>query len=309
MKPMPTKTDPIKYPLDEILGYKGNVRLLRALLHKANVPLSAPDAARIAEITAQGARKALDRLVACGIIERIGSGRATQYGSRKEAPLSKALVSLFASEGERYDRIVDSLKSSLAEISEAHAAWLSAPSRDKDGSIELMVVVSAKDIGWIAEELRSRLVNIEREDDLVIELALFTRADAPRPDRDAILLVSTEGRGRRKGSCGESSTHSSREARSLAISRGIADMIRQDPTLISRAKRHLNRLMHGDLGTATKDVAEWRQLLETYSTERVRQLLVSQTSRANRLRQTSPFFAVLTADERDRILESLEGQV
>ena len=306
MRPIAKKNNGMKYPLDELLGSQGNIRLLRAILHKADMPLSAPDAARIAGITTQGARKALDRLIGCGIIERIGSGRSTQYGLRKEAPLSKALINLFASEGERYDRVIRSLKTSLAEVSEVRTAWLSAPLGKPEASVELNVVANAKDIGWISEELRSRLASIEHEHDLVVELALFTRADSPRPGRNAVLLLSPESWQERRNSGGESTSHSSREARALAISRVIADMIRRNPTLISRAKHHLNRLMHDDLGTATRDVAEWRQLLETHSTERIRKLLVSQTSRASRLRQSSPFFAILTSDERDRVLESLE---
>lgn len=42
---------------------------------------------------------------------------------------------------------------------------------------------------------------------------------------------------------------------------------------------------------ATADIAEWRQLLETYSTERIRNLLGPMSSRADRLRRISPFFA------------------
>lgn len=309
MRPIATKNNGMKYPLDEILGSQGKVRLLRALLHEADMPLSAPDAARIAGITTQGARKVLDRLISCGIIERIGSGRSTQYGLRKEAPLSRALIDLFASEAERYDRIIHSLKTSLAEISEVHTAWLSSPPREPGGFVKLNVVANAKDIGWIPEELTSRLVRIEHEHDLVVELAIFTRADSPRPDKNSVLLLSPERWQERRGTAENSTSHASREARALAISRVIADMIRQDPTLISRAKRHLKRLMHDGPGTATRDVAEWRQLLETYSTERIRKILVSETSRANRLRQTSPFFAVLTSEERDRVLESWEGRI
>ena len=64
--------------------------------------------------------------------------------------------------------------------------------------------------------------------------------------------------------------------------------------------------MHEGQGTAARDVGEWRQLLEAYSPERLRDLLVSGTSRAQRLRQSSPFFAVLTPEERDRVLAAME---
>ncbi len=307
MRPIAKKNNGIKYPLDEILGAEGNIRILRALLYKADMPLSAPDAARIAAITTQGARKALDRLIGCGIIERIGSGRSTQYGLRQDAPLSKALINLFTSEGERYDQIIHSLKTLLAEVPEVRAAWLNASPGESGGAVKLNVVANAKDIGWISEELRSKLMSIEHEHDLVVELVLFTRADSPQPDGNAVLLLSPESWQERSN--GESTSHASRDSRALAISHAIADMIRRDPTLISRAKRHLNRLMHDNPGTASRDVEEWKQLLESYSSERIRELLISETSRAGRLRQSSPFFAILTSDERDRVFESLEGKI
>ena len=65
-------------------------------------------------------------------------------------------------------------------------------------------------------------------------------------------------------------------------------------------------LLREDQGTASGDIAEWRQLLEAYSPERVRDLLVSTSSRAQRLRQSSPFFAVLTPSERDRVMAEAE---
>ena len=56
---------------------------------------------------------------------------------------------------------------------------------------------------------------------------------------------------------------------------------------------------------ATADLVEWRQLLQTYSSERLRDLLVSTSSRGERLRRSAPFIAVLTPEERDRLLDGL----
>ena len=62
----------------------------------------------------------------------------------------------------------------------------------------------------------------------------------------------------------------------------------------------------GDFCCGTQALAEWRQLLDIYSLRQVMQLMVSTSSRANRLRQSSPFFAVLNAEERDKVLSALE---
>lgn len=90
------------------------------------------------------------------------------------------------------------------------------------------------------------------------------------------------------------------------MARGVAELMRSDPSLIKRAEQHLDRLLREGQGTAGGDITEWRQLLQTYSPERLRDLLVSTSSRAERLRQSSPFFAVLTADERDHLLAKIE---
>jgi hypothetical protein len=52
---------------------------------------------------------------------------------------------------------------------------------------------------------------------------------------------------------------------------------------------------------------EWKQLLEAYSPERLGSFLASTSSRAARLRQSSPFFAVLTFEERERLMDLLDA--
>ena len=61
-------------------------------------------------------------------------------------------------------------------------------------------------------------------------------------------------------------------------------------------------------GPASHDLREWHTILSKYSRHRLRDFLVSDTPRAQRLRQSSPFFAVLSADERDEVLALLENR-
>jgi hypothetical protein len=89
------------------------------------------------------------------------------------------------------------------------------------------------------------------------------------------------------------------------MSEGIARLLRDDPSMATRALRHLERLLRDDHGAAGADLMEWKQLLEAYSPDRLGSFLVSSSSRAVRLRQSSPFFAILNADERDRLVDLL----
>ena len=103
-------------------------------------------------------------------------------------------------------------------------------------------------------------------------------------------------------------SHSDREQRALRLSQGIAILLDRDPSLTRRATGHLERALDEDQGAAAHDLREWHAILSQYSNERLREFLVSTTSRARRLRQSSPFFAVLNPDERDEILQFLEGE-
>jgi hypothetical protein len=75
-----------------------------------------------------------------------------------------------------------------------------------------------------------------------------------------------------------------------------------------RAKAHIDRLLKEDPGTATKDLTEWRDILDLYSPQRLSMFLTSSSERANRLRQSNPFFAILNADERSRLIHGMESR-
>lgn len=306
MRPISTEQNALRYPLDEVLGTESHVRLLRVFAHEVGAPLGVSDAAKRAGLTPAGARKALKRLEEASFVVRVGGGRTQQYALRGQEPLLQTLTSLFLQEEQRYDEFIRSLRDALVGLHEMRVAWIeSFPLRAGD-ALEVVLVTEAKSIGWIAEEVRTRLLGLEKEFNLIIEVAAFTRADAPEPRVGALMLWTAEPNETISGTREQPPMHSDRESRSLLMAQGVAELIRSDPSLVKRAMRHLNGLIHEGQGTATGDIAEWRQLLEAYSPERVRDLLVSRSSRADRLRQSSPFFAVLTPDERDRLLSLIE---
>jgi hypothetical protein len=102
-------------------------------------------------------------------------------------------------------------------------------------------------------------------------------------------------------------THSEKNQRLNAISRRLAEAIKQDSSLLLRAKAHIDRLLKEDPGTAAKDLIEWRDILDLYPPQRLSRFLTSDSERANRLRQSNPFFAILNADERARLINDMEG--
>ncbi|MDZ4178937.1 MAG: hypothetical protein U1E29_06865 [Coriobacteriia bacterium] len=304
MRPPREQRSLLKYPLDDALGTPAMVRLLRVLLHDVRGPVSVADAARLAGLSTAGVRKAFAALERSGMAVRIGTGRAQKWAPPASGPFATLLMQLFTTEQQRYDELIRELRRSVS-MPEVRTAWTAEPSGESVRTVEIDVVADSKAIDWIGSEVRSRLEDLEKRFDLTVEVNVHTRADAPDVPAHALLLWGGEDRDGpavRSGLRDDSGT----AERSLAMSKAIADLIRSDPSLIRRALHHTNRLIHEGQGMATGDIAEWRQLLETYSPERLRDLLVSRSSRAERLRRSSPFFAVLTPDERDRVVQAPE---
>lgn len=295
----------VRYPLDSALGTEAQVRLLRVLLMHRSIPLSVSDSARLAGLTAAGARRALDKLRIAGFVNRVGSGHTPTYAIRDDAVGIRALAQAFEEEQARYDRFLTALKAAVS-IPEVTAAWIEGLPADPSNSVHLSAVSEVRAVPWIQDELRARLIKIEVEFDIIVEVALYTKADASTPSAEAFMLWGVAP-GSEKSGRSPAGTHDAATRRELLMSKAIADMIRRDPTLVDRAKRHVVRLLSEEQGMARSDVLEWRQLLESYSPDRVADLLGSESSRAERLRQSSPFFAVLTASERNSLLEQIAG--
>lgn len=295
----------MRYPLDRALSSEAQVRLLRVLLTEVEEPVAVPDASRLAGLTAQGARQALNRLADVGLVRRIGTGRSMRFGISDHHPLCRSLAVLFSTERERFDELVSGLRGALTGMAEVAEAWVQRFPMSPEEPMEIVVVCDASAVGWIGEEVRTCIMPVEKQLDLIIDVLVRTRADRSEPGREAILLTTLGGTDR-TGLPRSGDRHQDADQRSLRLAQGIADFVRTDPALLTRAKHHLDRLVRDGGGTATGDITEWRQVLQTYSTDRICDLLVSRSSRGQRLRQSAPFFAVLTPEQRDQLVASLE---
>jgi DNA-binding Lrp family transcriptional regulator len=297
----------LRYPFDQLLGAEANVRLLRLLASEAAGSLTAPEAAKRVGLTPQGARRAIGRLVRSGLVVRVGGGRSQQYALTEHGPIATALRDLFRVEEARYASLLAALRGVFGGVAEVRAAWIESMPARFDRPLEVFLVVEAAAISWVKDEIRTRLLEVEREFDVLVEFDSYTVADAPTPDPDESLLLAGVFPQNESPPESRQVLHSEREERALRMSRGIARLLRTNPSLAKRARSHVDRLVHEGQGMATSDLLEWRNLLDTYSIERLCDFLGSDSSRARRLRQSSPFFAVLSPSERDALQAFLEG--
>lgn len=307
MRPLAIARDPLRYPLDGALGTEANVRVLRVLVHDVDDPLTATEVAALSGVTRTGALKSLSRLVESGLLDSQGTARSRRYAARHGDPVVAALSALFDAESRFHSSLLRALRSAFDRMPEVDRAWISSSPGRLGEPLDLAVVVDARALPWAGEELRTRLGRLEQQFNLTVEVALFSAADAPQPEPDAEFIAGVappDARPTRQ----RPRTHEEADAESLRLSAAVADLIRTDPSLIKRALRHVDLLLQEPQGTAGTELLEWRNLLKTYSPERLGRLLVSESTRARRLRQSSPLLAALTADERSRLTTLLSEE-
>jgi predicted transcriptional regulator len=306
MRPIASDQNLLRCPLNLLLGTEAQVRLLRVLSAEITESLTAPDIAKRSGLTVPGARKALGRLLNSGFVVRVGGGRKHQYKLRQSDQLVKALAMLFQIERDRYEALLGDVKAEIGKlVPHAFAAWIQNFPKDFDDPLLIGVLHETGQLADYAEKLQERFQPIETDFDLTIEVVGYTKADLPELEFDAVyplygVLPFAEKLSREVYAMHGS--HSDKDQQMMELSHRLAEEIQYDASLVRKAREHSRRLLKSEQGPATKDIKEWLHILETYSIRRLTRFLTSTSERACRLRQSNPILAILSADERSRIL-------
>jgi DNA-binding Lrp family transcriptional regulator len=276
-------------------------------------PLTVSDIAKRTGLTVPGAQKSLGKLLRTGFISRVGGGRKHQYEIRRSDRLMKIAIELFQSEKNRYERLLSAIKNEIKNLTPPpHAAWIRAIPREIDEPLILGLLHETLHLAKCANYLRTGLDGIEKDFDLTIELESYTKADIPDLIFDGITIlygvVPNKPTGRTRQRAIKTMTHRQKDSQLKLMSRTLADIIQQDASIVRRAKDHIDRLFMEDQGTAAGDLMEWRNILDTYSIQRLVRFVMSSSERSKRLRQSNPFFAVLNTDERSKLAAELGEQ-
>jgi hypothetical protein len=261
-----------------------------------------------------GAQKSLGKLLWTGFISRVGGGRKHQYEIRRSDRLMQIAIELFQSEKKRYERLLSAIKNEIKDLTPPpHAAWIQAVPREIDEPLVLGLLHETLYLTECANYLRTGLDGIEKDFDLTIELEGYTKADIPDLKLDDITIlygvVPNRPTGSTRQRATKTMTHRQKDSQLKLMSRKLADIIQQDASIVRRAKDHIDSLLMEDQGTAAGDLMEWRNILDTYSIQRLVRFVVSSSERARRLRQSNPFFAILNTDERSKLAAELGEQV
>ncbi|MFT5142056.1 MAG: DNA-binding transcriptional ArsR family regulator [Thalassolituus oleivorans] len=298
MRPTAQRQDELRFPLDQLLGTESGVRILRTL-SQIQVPLSATQIAETSRLSEPGTRRALARLTRTGFILRHGQGRQQLY-SLRGGHIVDSLSALFDLEQERYRMLVAEIRSEIRGLEiEPQTVWMGPQS--SSGHLELLFLTKSRQIGPTQRLLQSAVNHIEVKYDLIIDVRGFSQADEPEiaPDRTIYTALPMAVKG-------EALSHAEHELRSEQRSRLLVGLIADNPGIMRRAVNHLEELLRIGQGAADHDLREWLTILESYSPLRLGAFLGSDSERAKRLRQSSPFMPVLSTRERaelDRLVE------
>ncbi|MBW1724012.1 MAG: hypothetical protein JRD87_02020 [Deltaproteobacteria bacterium] len=313
MRPIVSEQNPLQYPLNELLGTQAKVRLLRVMANEVDGPLTASDVAKRAGLTVPGAQKALRRLFRSGFISRVGGGRKHQYEIRCSDRLMQITLELFQAEKDRYQQLLTTIKKEIKNLMPPpRTVWIQALPEEKGDPLTLGLLHETRHLTNCVRQLRTKLNQVGNDFDLTIELEGYTKADISDLMFDGFIALygvipSQESLTRQQTQ--KPLTHGEKDRRLHILSRKLAKAIEQDTSLLWRSKEHIDRLLKEDQGTASGDLMEWRDILNMYSIQRLCRFLTSTSERANRLRQSNPFFAILTLDERAQLVSDLEDKI
>jgi predicted transcriptional regulator len=309
MRPVVYGQNSLRYPLNELLGAEAHVRILRVLANDVDGPITAPNVAERTGLTIPGTHQALKRLLQSGFVVRVGGGRRHLYELNRSDKLIKALLKLFQAEKNRYGALLNSIKKEFEKpVPYPRAAWIQELPNEYGDPLVIGVLHETKHLSNYIHGLRTQLNRIERNFDITIELKGYTKADLPDLNADKVTLLFGIMPFRDKYNLKmrtKPSTHKEKDQHMLELSYKLAEAIENDTSFVRRAKEHVQRMLKKNHGSATKDIKEWRDILESYSIRRLSRFLTSTSERANRLRQSSPFFAILSTDERKQLLNQL----
>lgn len=322
MRPTKHPESSLVAPLSKVLGTEANVRVLR-LLSLTGQPLSRAYVAGRTSLDPSGVRRAIDSLIANGVVEDVGVGAHRPVQLRGDYPLSEALRMLFQAEAARAEGVMDALRQAAGSIRPPpRAVWMMppepSPERGALERIEIGVLASIRDVDRAARQIQDQTWEIQRTSDVLLEVRPYVMADLslldPAQEKALGAAIPLLGPPPESFIHGDGAgalwlpvrDHGDMDQRALKLGRAIGDRIVRDPTLIDRARAYVRKYLRNAPPGERKEMEEWMGLLDSLSPRRLRTFLGDPGERAARLRQSLPFLDVLTRQERETILREAD---
>jgi hypothetical protein len=306
MRPPARTQDPLRTPLNEVLGAEGNVRVLRVLAAR-RAGLGRATVAREARLNPRGVHAILDRLALAGFVNVQRSGRSGIVTLREDHPLTRVLRGLFQEERALFDRIVTTVRHAAREVTaDVRAVWVTAGS--SAGTAEVGVLASAREVDRAVHALEQQLRRVEQN--LAVHFVVRAYTDAEREvvgerDTPVNLVWGWLPFAWQQGGGGPLRSHGDLDERARRLAARIAKRIAEDPAILDRAVEWIEERDRVGPDPSRRALEEWRSVLSTLSSRQVEALLVEESERADRLRQSLPFVDVLTPEDRAAVFREV----
>lgn len=308
MRPTSTPDSYLRNPLDQILGYPGNIKLLRTLLDTRR-GMSTTEIAERTGLSVPGVHKVISRLLEAGVVQREGSGRTSKVFIRKDHPLTLILTELFKTENINSTNLFKKLKKCVDELEvKPKSVWIygkvAKGTDDYGDPLQIAIYGHVKNIDELTENYKDRLIkdHVEWNFDVTIEVRGVTTAEVDlMKEHDKIMIWGFDpsqlytGQGESNGG---SISHKELDVRSLNDASFWMDFLEKHPEVIERTKTYLKDKVQSEQSGVRKELQEWYRLLESMSFQRLKKFMESDSERSTRLRQSLPFWPVLTEVER-----------
>ncbi|MFO7798339.1 hypothetical protein [Rhodohalobacter sp.] len=303
----------LKHPLTSILGSKGHVIVLRELIRSSH-PLSHFELLERTDLSRQGVYDITKRLVETGVVTYTGSGRQQLVELRDKYPLHNELVNLFSMETQRYEDLVDTLHSIVRNLEkQPESAWIfgrTARGEDEYGDpVQIALLGKLKTVDSLTGEFRKKLIQdkIESTFDVTIDIRGVTVADLEtKPsltEKGMIHLWGVDPKeylNSQRDESGSVKSHKDHDLRSLEESKIWTELLKSNPEIISRTISLIEKQIDKTSTGEKLELLEWKNLLENSSFQRLKKFIESDSERAVRLRQSLPFWQVLTENEKKK---------
>jgi hypothetical protein len=213
---------------------------------------------------------------------------------------------LFEAETERFDRLVNQLKSLAKEHAKgATAVWLREGVPPDGEELEVGVLAASGEVDALAESLQELVADVGAREAVTAEVRGWTRPDlealdwAPLAATDEVVLLwgilperptrPTGGETRR--------SHSDADETLLDRAKRVAAALERRPELVREARGEVSKRLATAPPQESKTLTEWLQVLDTMTVPRLRKWLVSRSERTKRLRQSMPFVLLQAGEE------------
>ena len=185
---LPAPASSLYQPLDELLGTRASVRVLRVLAAYGG-RLAVADIARRAKLTLPSVRTTLGRLLALEVVSGVGVGRSMVCGLRPEHPLVPVLVELFRAELEQATSVLRAARDVARGLTPTPTAvWLyGSVARGEDDAasdIDIALVTGAPEATAQAEVLRDAISRTRAASAERVSVITMTPADIRRAARE-----------------------------------------------------------------------------------------------------------------------------